>query len=383
MTIPAKTDVATAAEHDAAVSTLAVLNAQADAVRLELARLQRRLAIVHVQFGEDYIVNLQQANEKLLVSALDANAIAALAKAALEDMLRTAQRDVPPAPFPRESSRSLDAARQQAALREANERLVIASLTAHELKDLAEAAHGQQIKFMAMVAHELRNPLAPLKMAAGMLGMANVDAGRMAKLQRVIEDQVGHMTRLVEDLLDGSRISTGKLRLQLGQVDLADILRASLDTCTGRAVEKSQQVRARLPDSGALISGDKVRLTQDFNNLLDNALKYTPAGGHIDVTLEIGARDAIVSIADDGAGIAANALLHIFDLFVQELRGLGPQNSGLGIGLAVVRELVDAHGGTVTAASAGRGQGTQFTVTLPLMDASPVKVSMAATDDAG
>jgi signal transduction histidine kinase len=382
MTTPAKTDV-TAAEHDAAVSTLAVLNAQADAVRIELARLQRRLAILHVQFGEDYIANLQQANEKLLVSALDANAIAALAKAALEDMLRTDQRDVPPAPFPPEPSQSPDADRQQAALREANERLVIASLTAHELKDLAEAAHGQQIKFMAMVAHELRNPLAPLKMAAGMLATANADAGRMAKLQGVIEDQVGHMARLVEDLLDGSRISTGKLRLQLGQVDLADILRASLDTCTGRAVEKSQQVRARLPDSGALISGDKVRLTQVFNNLLDNALKYTPAGGHIDVTLEIGARDAIVSIADDGAGIAANALLHIFDLFVQELRGLGPQNSGLGIGLAVVRELVDAHGGTVTAASAGRGQGTQFTVTLPLMDASTAKGSMAATDDAG
>jgi signal transduction histidine kinase len=191
------------------------------------------------------------------------------------------------------------------------------------------------------------------------------------------------MTRLVEDLLDGSRISTGKLRLQLGQVDLADILRTSLDTCRERAVEKSQQVKARLPDSGAIISGDKVRLTQIFNNLLDNALKYTPAGGHIDVALEIGARDAIVSIADDGAGIAANALLHIFDLFVQELRGIGQQNSGLGIGLAVVRELVDAHGGTVTAASAGRGQGTQFTVTLPLMDASTVKGSMAATDDAG
>lgn len=367
MTTPAKTD-ATAAEHDAAVSTLAVLNAQADAVRIELARLQRRLAILHVQFGEDYIANLQQANEKLLVSALDANAIAALAKAALEDMLRTDQRDVPPAPFPPVPSQSPDADRQQAALREANERLVIASLTAHELKDLAEAAHGQQIKFMAMVAHELRNPLAPLKMAAGMLATANADAGRMAKLQGVIEDQVGHMTRLVEDLLDGSRISTGKLRLQLGQVDLADILRTSLDTCRERAVEKSQQVKARLPDSGAIISGDKVRLTQVFNNLLDNALKYTPAGGHIDVALEIGARDAIVSIADDGAGIAANALLHVFDLFVQELRGLGQQNSGLGIGLAVVRELVDAHGGTVTAASAGRGQGTLFTVTLPLLD---------------
>jgi len=367
MTTPAKTDV-TAAEHDAAVSTLAVLNAQADAVRIELARLQRRLAILHVQCGEDYVANLQQANEKLLVSALDANTIAALAKEALEDMLRTAQRDVPPAPVRGGRSQSPDADRQQAALREANERLVIASLTAHELKDLAEAAHGQQIKFMAMVAHELRNPLAPLKMAAGMLGTANADAGRMAKLQGVIEDQVGHMTRLVEDLLDGSRISTGKLRLQLGQVDLADILRTSLDTCRERAVEKSQQVKARLPDSGAIVSGDKVRLTQVFNNLLDNALKYTPAGGHIDVALEIGARDAIVSIADDGAGIAANALLHVFDLFVQELRGIGQQNSGLGIGLAVVRELVDAHGGTVTAASAGRGQGTLFTVTLPLLD---------------
>jgi signal transduction histidine kinase len=266
-------------------------------------------------------------------------------------------------------------------LREANERLVIAALTAHELRDLAEEAHGQQIKFMAMVAHELRNPLTPIKLAAGMLGLVNSDAGRIGKLQGIIEDQVRHISRLVEDLLDGSRISTGKLRLQLSSLNLIEILQTTIDICKARATEQSQNISVELPASDVYVSGDRIRLTQVFSNLLDNASKYTPAGGHITLGLNVVAGHAVVTVCDDGVGITPEMLPHIFDLFVQEPRALA-LNSGLGIGLAVVRELVDAHGGTVVAESAGRNRGCHFTVTLPVMEDPAPDTAVAAPDHA-
>ncbi|MEP6633886.1 MAG: diguanylate cyclase [Luteimonas sp.] len=255
-----------------------------------------------------------------------------------------------------------------AQMREANERLVMATFTAQELKELADEAHGKQIKFMAMVAHELRNPLVPIQLAAGMMSWPDSDEAKLKELQSIIEDEVKHLGSLVEDLLDGSRISTGKLRLKFSDVDIVGIVRRTIDNCMPRVLKRSQQIAANLPTTKVVMRGDKIRLTQIFSNLLDNASKYTRAGGHITVTLELSDENVVVIISDDGIGIPSNTLPHIFDLFVQEAGALSFHTGGLGVGLAVVRELVDAHGGTVSALSNGRDQGSAFTITLPLAE---------------
>ncbi len=255
-----------------------------------------------------------------------------------------------------------------AELREANERLVIAALTAQELRALAEEAHGRQIKFMAMVAHELRNPLTPIRMAAGMLNLSGTDEARLARLQGTIQAQVTHMARLVDDLLDGSRISTGKLRLEYSAVELAGILTLAKQTCEPAMQARKQHFDIDVPAPPVVTQADPVRLAQVFSNLLDNASKYTPAGGHITLSLATQGNKAIVTIADNGIGITAGALPHIFDLFVQDAGALTLHSGGLGIGLAVVRELVEAHGGSVVVRSDGRDKGSTFVVTLPLAD---------------
>ncbi len=253
-------------------------------------------------------------------------------------------------------------------LRHANERLVIAALTAQELKALAEEAHGRQIKFMAMVAHELRNPLTPIRMAAGLLNLSGTDEARLVRLQGIIESQVTHLARLVDDLLDGSRISTGKLRLEYSAVELAGILTLAKQTCESAMQARKQHFDIDVPAPPVITQADPVRLAQVFSNLLDNASKYTPAGGHITLSLATQDNNAIVTIADNGIGITAEALPHIFDLFMQDAGALTLHSGGLGIGLAVVRELVGAHGGSVVVRSDGRDKGSTFVVTLPLAD---------------
>jgi diguanylate cyclase (GGDEF)-like protein len=253
-------------------------------------------------------------------------------------------------------------------LREANERLVIAALTAQELKALAEDAHARQIKFMAMAAHELRNPLTPIRMAAGLLNLSGTDEARMARLQGIIEAQVSHMARLVDDLLDGSRISTGKLRLESVTVELAAILTLATQTCQPAMQARRQHFDVNLPATPVFAQADPVRLAQVFSNLLDNASKYTPAGGHITLSLTAQDNQAIITVADNGIGITDEALPHIFDLFVQEANALTLHSGGLGIGLAVVRELVEAHGGSVVVRSHGRHKGSAFVVSLPLVE---------------
>ena len=253
-------------------------------------------------------------------------------------------------------------------LRDANERLVIAALTAQELKTLAEEAHGRQIKFMAMAAHELRNPLTPIRMAAALLNLSGTDEARLTRLQGIIEAQVSHMARLVDDLLDGSRISTGKLRLECITVELTGIVTLAMQTCQPAMQARRQHFDIDLPATPVIAQADPVRLAQVFSNLLDNASKYTQAGGHITLSLTAKDNEAIVTIADNGIGITAEALPHIFDLYVQEAGALSLHSGGLGIGLAVVRELVQAHNGSVVVRSDGRHRGSTFVVRLPLAD---------------
>jgi diguanylate cyclase len=252
-------------------------------------------------------------------------------------------------------------------LREANERLVIAALDAQATTQRAEDRHREQTKFIAMVAHELRNPLSPIRTAASLLKRGHGDESLLGDLQSVIERQVVHMAQLIEDLLDGSRGGAGKFRLAPANVDIIQVLAASIDTCRPAIEARHQEFHSELPRGPLNVRGDPVRLIQIFSNLLDNASKYTPEGGHIALTLTSEAETVAVSVVDDGIGLAQETLPHIFDLFVQDERALRVHHAGLGIGLAVVRDLVEAHGGSVVAKSAGIDQGSEFVVRLPIL----------------
>lgn len=252
-------------------------------------------------------------------------------------------------------------------LRRANEQLVLAALGAHATAAQATEAHRQQIRFMAMVAHELRNPLTPIRLAAGMLADGEKPGRRsLPSLLTIIETQVAHMSRLIDDLLDGSRISTGKLRLECSQVDLQEILALAVETCRPLMDAKQQQLTLALPTGPVRLHGDRVRLAQIVSNLLDNASKYTGEHGAITLAMATQELTVTITVADNGIGIAPELLPTIFDMFVQDARDSERSNGGLGIGLAVVRDLVQAHGGTVIATSVGKNLGSEFVVTLPL-----------------
>jgi diguanylate cyclase len=257
-------------------------------------------------------------------------------------------------------------------LRKANEQLTLAALTAQASESEAREAHHRQVKFTAMVAHELRNPLAPIQIAADLLANGSTN-GEMSpeQLKLIIEGQVTHMSRLIDDLVEGSRVGTDKLRLECRAVDLMEVLSASVATCQPSVNSRLQRLQVNMPSGPLHFYGDPVRLTQVFSNLLDNASKYTPAGGHITLTAEASADSVTVTVADNGAGIAPELLPGIFDLFVQDIDPSEPVFDGLGIGLAVVRDLVEAHGGHVAGHSAGRNLGSEFVVTLPLWLKSP------------
>ena len=250
-------------------------------------------------------------------------------------------------------------------LREANEQLVIAAVASQEHEAFTDEAHRRQIHFLAMVAHELRNPLGPIKTAAAMLNRAGSDAGLLASLQGIIQRQLAVMSKLVEDLLDGARVDAGKFRIDSASVDMSQVLGLSIETCRPLLDAKSQHLKLQLPAGSLVLQGDAMRLAQVVTNLLENASKYTAEGGEIGLSVALPEHEMTITVADNGIGITAAALPHIFDLFVQDTKVLNRDNRGLGIGLAVVRDLVQAHGGRVVGRSAGRGLGSEFVVTLP------------------
>ncbi len=255
---------------------------------------------------------------------------------------------------------------RQKDLRDVNEQLVMSTLLAQESEAQARTAHLQQMKFMAMVAHELRNPLTPLRLASDMLTNRRTDGEiPIDRLAVIITSQVTRMTRLIDDLLDGSRLSAGKLRLEFATVDLIGALDQAVMICLPGMQARHQHLLVDLLPGPVYLHGDPVRLAQIFNNLLDNARKYTPEGGEITLGLTMLEHVLSISVRDNGLGIASDMLPTIFELFVQDASTLPHSSGGLGIGLAVVRDLVQAHGGTVVAYSAGRGLGSEFVVTLP------------------
>jgi diguanylate cyclase len=218
---------------------------------------------------------------------------------------------------------------------------------------------------LGMVAHEMRNALHPIRLAAAVLGQRRQDEEQLLRLHRVIERHVEHLSRLVDDLLDTCRAGHGKLRLESGPVDLAGVVAHAIDDWRSCVASREQRLHADLPAGALTVQGDPVRLAQIVGNLLANASKYTPRGGAIEVSVAWAKRALQLTVADNGIGIAADVLPHVFEPFVQDARAVAFEGAGLGIGLWVVRELVQAQGGTVVAQSAGPGLGSQFVVTLP------------------
>jgi diguanylate cyclase (GGDEF)-like protein len=254
-------------------------------------------------------------------------------------------------------------------LLEANKQLVSAAQTAQKLQANAEEAHQRQINFVAMAAHALRNPLSAIRMAARTLQHPKLDDTARAMQHDVIQRQSVHMARLIDDLLDGSRVGAGEFRLRCSPLELAGILAEAVEASRHAIDRKRQKLRVELAPGRATVHGDAQRLTQVFSNLLNNASRRSRPGGDILLAMAPGAGQVVVTVADHGVGIAPEALPHIFDLFALDTN-LPHEESGLGIGLAVVHELVRAHGGTVTASSAGKDLGSEFIVRLPLVAAA-------------
>jgi signal transduction histidine kinase len=348
-----------------AAATLEQLNEEAAAVRAQLATLRRDLAQVEQEFNAGPGAILRETNEQLVLAAMRAENIA---DAAIDRLGELARPGVG-ANLARLGN-NVDQARVEYErglqdLREANERLVIAALDSQQMETSALEAHRRQIAFLATVAHELRNPLMPLRLAAQMLDRARTDDVAHAKLQATIKGQVAQMTRLIGDLLDGSRISTGKFRLERTVVDLAEILQRAVETTRPGMDARGHRFTQETLAGKTPVLADTVRMVQVFGNLLENSSKYTREGGQISMRAVAGVRSVVVTIADNGIGITPAALPHVFDMFVRDAHATAV-NEGLGIGLAIVRELVRAHEGTVVAKSRGKDLGSEFIVTLPL-----------------
>jgi len=236
-------------------------------------------------------------------------------------------------------------------------------------------ADQRKDEFLAMLAHELRNPLTPIRNAAHVLGRVETREPRVQWAQQVIERQVGHLTRLVDDLLDVSRIVRGKVALKMETIELAAVVNQALDMARPLIDAMRHQIAVQLPEQPVRMKGDPVRLAQVLLNLLDNAAKYTPEGGRIEVEASVAGPVVEIKVRDNGMGIAADLLPQIFDLFQQGERTLDRSQGGLGIGLTLVKRLVEMHGGLLEAHSAGAGMGSEFAIWLPVLPGASATAS--------
>jgi two-component system CheB/CheR fusion protein len=228
------------------------------------------------------------------------------------------------------------------------------------------AADRRKDEFLATLAHELRNPLAPIRNSLSVLRLAGPPGPGVERVYEIMERQVDQMVRLVDDLLEVSRISRGKIALRRERVELAAVLRAALETSRPLLEASRHRLTIEMPDEALVLDADPLRLAQVFANLLNNAAKYTDEGGQIALRIRRAGGTAVVSVRDDGVGIPVDRLAEVFDLFQQVDGSLGRAQGGLGIGLTLVRRLVELHGGRVEAHSEGPGTGSEFVVTLPL-----------------
>jgi CheY-like chemotaxis protein len=233
---------------------------------------------------------------------------------------------------------------------------------------LLREADRRKDEFLATLAHELRNPLAPLRNALEVLRRAEDDKTLIEQARSMMGRQVSQLVRLVDDLLDISRITRGKLQVRKERVDLVDVLNAAIESARPLIEASAHELTVILPPREVHVQADPTRLAQVFLNLLNNAAKYTDRGGRIWLTAEQRDHEAVISVRDTGIGIAAEHLPHLFTMFSQVATALERSQGGLGIGLALVKGLVELHGGTITARSDGPGKGSEFTVNLPLVE---------------
>jgi signal transduction histidine kinase len=222
-------------------------------------------------------------------------------------------------------------------------------------------------EFLAMLAHELRNPLAPILSAVELMRRNGSADPNLLQARNVIERQAQHLTRLVDDLLDAARITQGKITLHKEKLELMNIIGRAVETSRPFIESHGHQLSLSLPQEPLRLEGDLVRLAQAISNLLNNAAKYTEEGGHIWLTAERAETEVVLRVRDNGMGISATLLPHIFDLFTQANWSLDRTEGGLGVGLALVHSLVEMHGGRVEAFSAGSGQGSEFVIHLPML----------------
>jgi signal transduction histidine kinase/ActR/RegA family two-component response regulator len=239
-----------------------------------------------------------------------------------------------------------------------------------EAEEAARAADQRKDQFLALLGHELRNPLAPILTA---LELMKLNDGHDSEEEReVIERQARHLVRLVDDLLDISRITRGRIELKKKRLEMSAVLRQAIEMASPLLEKQRHHLDVRVPAGDLYVLGDEARLVQVFQNLLTNAAKYTPPGGHIQVEAAREGEDVVVRVRDDGAGIPADLVDAIFEPFVQGERTLDRAEGGLGIGLPLARSMVKRHGGRVTASSGGDGQGSEFAVHLPALEESEV-----------
>ena len=234
-------------------------------------------------------------------------------------------------------------------------------------------ADQRKDEFLAMLAHELRNPLAPIVSAATMLSNFNLDPAMVQRASEIVARQAGHMTSLIDDLLDVSRVTRGKVELELRELDFKDVVADAIEQVRPLIEKHRHHLTVDLPPARAIVVGDRKRLVQVMTNLLSNAAKYTLEGGRIEVRLTTDGNALGVEIRDDGIGMSPELIASAFDLFAQGARGLDRSQGGLGIGLALVRSLLKLHGGAVSASSGGPGRGSTFHVSLPLSTRAQVE----------
>jgi signal transduction histidine kinase/CheY-like chemotaxis protein len=266
-------------------------------------------------------------------------------------------------------------------MRDAKGRIIGASKVARDVtyrKRVEEAlrdADRRKDEFIALLAHELRNPLAPLRNGLEIMRLASDDPAAVAESREIMDRQLTHMVRLIDDLLDISRISRNKMELRRRRVLLADAISAAIETALPTIEEAGHELTVSLPEEAIHLDADLTRLAQVFGNLLNNSTKYSRKGGHIWITVEREGDQVSVAVRDAGIGIPAAALPDIFDLFSQVDRSIERATGGLGIGLALVKGLVEMHGGTVVASSPGLDRGSTFTVKLPIHKARAEQTS--------
>jgi len=260
----------------------------------------------------------------------------------------------------RQAADLIERAKAEQALRESEERL----RESDRMKD----------QFLAILAHELRNPLTPICNSLELLRLSDM-AADTGRLLGMLDRQVNHIVHLVDDLLETSRISRGEIQLKRELLELADVLHTAIDASKSLIENGGHRLELQVPENPVRVHGDAVRLTQVFTNLLNNAAKYTPAGGRIALSVQPEGEQVAVSVCDNGIGIAPDQLPRLFQMFVRLNPGSGHPQGGLGIGLSLAQRLAQMHGGGIEAHSAGLGQGSRFTVRLPLASYSPPPAS--------